>query len=607
MNKTKITPHGWLRNFLKTQMEGLTGHIEVAGYPYNSQFWGAQELPNITSWAFWWPFEQTGYHIDGYVRTAILLGNGAQIAKAKRMIYSVIDHPDTDGYLGPKQFKTVTDGFTRWSHAVFFRACLAMYAYNHDPKIITALTNHFLGCPVDHSGERNVINVEIMLAAYGVNGNKALLDMAVEAYEKARIDAYLKVDGDPMEPVRIHGVTYNELAKLGAILYRYTGNETYLQCSVRAYEKVKALYLLPGGCMSSSEFTVTNRYDEAYETCDIADMAWSLGYLAQCADDPAYCDMLEKNVLNAGIGSVTEDFKALQYFSCANQLITNKNSSHATLEKGNGAMRYAPKPFTECCTGNVNRIMPNYVLDMWSSRENTVTAWLYGPNSYSGTLSGKKFSIVEETNYPFDLSVKLQIQTAAPFTLRLRIPGWCTGYQISGAEYYKENGFAVIAVTGDTQLTVSFDAQILRHTNDSGVYFSRGPLVYSLGMKGERVKEGNPKFPKYSISPDRAWNYAIAGDGAPEYIPGGAVTWDLDGKLPIIRVDARKVESWKLVVLDKIISYNSVYKPVEKEGQFPITPLLPDMSEAVVADTTQRITLYPYGACKVRMTVLPQV
>ena len=29
----KIIPSGWLRRFLETQMDGLTGHIEEAGFP----------------------------------------------------------------------------------------------------------------------------------------------------------------------------------------------------------------------------------------------------------------------------------------------------------------------------------------------------------------------------------------------------------------------------------------------------------------------------------------------------------------------------------------------------------------------------------------------
>ena len=36
------------------------------------------------------------------------------------------------------------------------------------------------------------------------------------------------------------------------------------------------------------------------------------------ADNTGYLDQIEKCVFNAGLGAVTEDFRALQYFSCVN-------------------------------------------------------------------------------------------------------------------------------------------------------------------------------------------------------------------------------------------------------------------------------------------------
>lgn len=175
----KITPRGWLKTYLETQMEGLTGHIGEAGFPYDSQFWGADALPQHKS-ITWWPFEQTGYHIDGFVRTAILLGD---VKRAEDMIYPILAKADRDGYIGHAQFKDIEDNDTRWAHAVFFRACLALYDANGDKAILEALTKHYLGYPVDYHEIRNVQNVEIMAELYRLTGNRALLDMAVKAYE----------------------------------------------------------------------------------------------------------------------------------------------------------------------------------------------------------------------------------------------------------------------------------------------------------------------------------------------------------------------------------------------------------------------------------------
>lgn len=80
--KTAVIPRGWLREFLKTQKSGLTGHMEKAGYPYNERYWGAKKYPEFKG-VFWWPFEQTAYHIDGMTRTAILLQDKELLKKRK--------------------------------------------------------------------------------------------------------------------------------------------------------------------------------------------------------------------------------------------------------------------------------------------------------------------------------------------------------------------------------------------------------------------------------------------------------------------------------------------------------------------------------------------
>lgn len=41
---TQITPEDWLKELLSRQRDGLTGNIEVAGYPYNTSMWAATKF-----------------------------------------------------------------------------------------------------------------------------------------------------------------------------------------------------------------------------------------------------------------------------------------------------------------------------------------------------------------------------------------------------------------------------------------------------------------------------------------------------------------------------------------------------------------------------------
>ena len=62
-----------------------------------------------------------------------------------------------------------------------------------------------------------------------------------------------------------------------------------------------------------------------HETCDITDHTWALAYLLQATGDARYADRIEQVIFNALPGSITKDFRALQYFSCPNQVIADQH------------------------------------------------------------------------------------------------------------------------------------------------------------------------------------------------------------------------------------------------------------------------------------------
>ena len=75
---TAVTPDGWTREFLDRQRAGLTGHPHVSGYPFNTPMWSGTVYRPVGHWGDdWWPYEQTGYYIDGAVRCAHLLKDQA--------------------------------------------------------------------------------------------------------------------------------------------------------------------------------------------------------------------------------------------------------------------------------------------------------------------------------------------------------------------------------------------------------------------------------------------------------------------------------------------------------------------------------------------------
>ncbi|MFP4444545.1 MAG: beta-L-arabinofuranosidase domain-containing protein, partial [Spirochaetia bacterium] len=308
---SSVCPQGWLRKFLETQISGLTGNIEAAGPPFDDAGWGLPfkrvDYPNNTFTDDWWPYEQTGYWLDGAVRTAFLANHQTLKNRVVSRIEAVLECQASDGYLGPENLRK-SEKQNRWAHAVFFRALMAYYSATQDDRIISALTRHYKSNTSSHLDGREVVNTEIMFWLYGITNDRTVLECAGSTYM-----AYLsKNKNSPMHPeymrqddtAREHGVTYNEIAKLAAIYSIYIDDPDMLSAAVNAYEKLQRDQVLVGGVCSSAEFLEGNDPLDSSEVCDIADYTWSLGYLLMATGNPIYADRIEYAVFNAAPGAV---------------------------------------------------------------------------------------------------------------------------------------------------------------------------------------------------------------------------------------------------------------------------------------------------------------
>ncbi len=638
---TEIQPEGWLRYALAKQVRGLTGHIEVAGYPYDTYGWAGKLVPPRKGAVVedWWPYEQTAYWVDGALRAGYLLGDQAMIDRAVKQVRYVLSHQGKDGYLGPKHLREYGWQF-RWSHNVFFRAMMAEFYATGDPKIPQALKEHYLSGTSKHDEPRDSANIETCLWAYARTGDSRLLDHAVEAFE-----SYNKRYADEDNSLRTlksnkvaheHGVTYNELAKLPAILYLYTGKRSWLSAARRAFEKIDRNHMLITGVNSSSEHLTYRSEMDCQETCDTVDYSWSMGYLLMATGDAQCGDRLERALFNAGFGAIKSDFKALQYFSGPNQAIAAGNSDHNRMTMGGKWMSYRPKPGTECCTGQFSRLLPNYASRMWmSDGQGGLAAVTYGPSRLQ-TKAGpdaQGVEIVERTEYPFSDEICFEIRTAKPvhFPLHLRIPAWAGKAEvlINGQKWrgkIRRGSFITLDRTwehNDTILLKLPGEVELVDWPTGGVALRRGPLVFSLKI-GEKWSVDSKEtfqsqdFPAWNATPTTAFNYAldVQREKLAEQVElvRRAETvdpWTPDTAPMELRVPARRISGWKL------LKRKTVTKGREERGEklrkikgsFLLTPPLPEPEKVAkkLGKTSETVTFVPLGCTHLRMTILPQV
>lgn len=610
-----VKAEGWIAEWLQRQKTGMTGVPESMSYPYDSCLWEGDIARNEEKHGDdWWRYEQTAYYTDGLLRLGYLLDDDALTDKGEAGIKYLFSHAAEDGRLPHSSFSYAS----MWPMCVFFRAVQAYCEVHGDGNIPDMLEDHYLSFGMDELQDwRNIISIEGMLWTYARTGNRELLDRCTEAWNAGKFSD-LTPEACAADTIPyMHGVTFNEELKLPVLLYIYTGDSRYLDLAKHAVTNMDRDHLLPDGVNASAEFLVGNsNIINSHETCDIADMTWTMGYFLMATGEASWADRIEKAVFNAAPGAVTKDFRSLQYFSSVNQVIATGTSNHNEFFHGSTWMAYRPIHQTECCSGNVHRIMPDYVSRMWMrGKHGEVVAALYGPSEISLVLpDGTGCVIREETSYPFGSSIDFvfEPEKASRFSFVFRIPGWCpeASVEINGRPARisgDREGYVTVERKfrrGD-RITIDLEMPVeLRTVEGQGVYVERGPLVYSYPVPQKMVEDDAdyanmngktvdvPGFRCWNITPDGPWNYALCtSDGfSPEVMETGETGYPFDDGCSGLKimVPVRKI-AWTL-----------------EDGRY--TPALPSPGEVMpLSDSVEFIGLVPYGSTELRVTVFPQL
>jgi len=403
---------------------------------------------------------------------------------------------------------------------------------------------------------------------------------------------------------------YHEFLKLPAILYIFTGKPFYREALENAITSLHTHHVLADGLASGVESLSGNASHAAHETCNVPENIWVYGWALKATGNPRYADNMEKVLFNAGLGSITKDFKAHQYYSSPNLLTAALGSNGFQDEAGwgsgaRGRMCYRPGHDTECCTGAVHKMMPLFVKRMWLQRGREITAALYGPCKTSFDLAhGRAVSIEAHTKYPFENQIEFGFALTSPEDLafQMRVPGWSTGYRLTlnGLEISRGTEAACFIRLSRTfrdgdKVTITFDANPVIQDQNKGMSIEYGPLVFSLPIEAKKLTitdDGHGKcssdFPMVTLYPISAWNYALSGhltsdDVKVIFRETSGYPWDV-GQSPVgMEVGtARLVKNWEL-------------------DHHVVVTDIPDEPEIFGEQTT--LQLEPLGSTLLRLTV----
>ncbi|QNU19114.1 MULTISPECIES: glycoside hydrolase family 127 protein [Geobacillus] len=289
---------------------------------------------------------------------------------------------------------------------------------------------------------------------------------------------------------------YTAMAGLAA----KTGDESLKQACQTLWENVtKRQMYITGGVGSSAfgesftfDFDLPN--DTVYaETCaSIALVFWARRML-ELEMDGKYADVMERALYNGTISGMDLDGKRFFYV----------NSLEVWPKACERHDKRHVKPVRQkwfscaCCPPNLARLIASIGHYIYSQTSDALFVHLYVGSNIQTEIGGRSVEIVQETNYPWDGTVRLTVsaESAQEFTLGLRIPGWCRGAEvtINGENVdiapLTKKGYAYIRRVwrqGD-EMVLHFSMPVERikahpqvRVNAGKVALQRGPIVYCL-------------------------------------------------------------------------------------------------------------------------------
>jgi len=339
--------------------------------------------------------------------------------------------------------------------------------------------------------------------------------------------------------------------------------------------------------------------------------------------DAQFADLIERTTFNALPGAVTKDFKQLQYFSAVNQTEIAATNSHTS--RWPTRMTYRAAHDVECCPGNINRAMPNYVIRMWMrANDGGLAAVYYGPSEVTTAVDGQPVTITEDTDYPFRDTMAFHFHAAKPVKLnfQFRIPEWCNEatVQVNGevaGGSPKPGTFKSLRREfhdGDVvTLKLPMPVRVENWFANQSVCVTRGPLVYSLKIDEQRIEHTNDPpeirailgghdikgFPEVEFQPQSDWRYGF----------DAGLTNDLE-KIQVVEsamTDNPFIESQAPVRLELPLCPLPDWSTNTKAGFSDEPAGLPTADERAHSGGQHVLTMVPYGSTHLRLTTLPVV
>jgi DUF1680 family protein len=230
--------------------------------------------------------------------------------------------------------------------------------------------------------------------------------------------------------------------------------------------------------------------DRAYaETCaSIGAFMWAWRLLLVTGNSK-YSDVMELNLVNIISASISHD--GCKYFY-SNPL--QYRSDHVTAFDTDASERL-PWYTCSCCPPNLARLISSLHGYVASVTDDSLYLHLYSAGSIKTVLgNGQNVDIDIATNYPYEGTIKVKVNSPGKYGVKLRIPSWCSNpqLQVSGVNHDLsgvKSGYVEVNRTWSSMdeivLHLPMNAEFLKpHPRIDAargtVAIRRGPIIYAI-------------------------------------------------------------------------------------------------------------------------------
>ena len=615
-----IQPEGWVKKYLELQREGLTGHLgEISAWlEKDNNAW------LTTGGDHGW--EEVPYWLKGYGNLAYILNDPKMIAETKTWIEGVFASCQPDGYFGPINERNGKREL--WAQMIMLWCLQSYYEYSQDQRVIDLMTNYFkwqMTVPDDKlledywENSRGGDNIISIYWLYNHTGDAFLLELAEKIHRNTA--GWTKSTSLP----NWHNVNIAQCFREPATYYMLTGDSAMLKASYNVHHLIRRTFgQVPGGMFGADENARLGYIDprQGVETCGLVEQMASDEIMLCMTGDPMWAEHCEEVAFNSYPAAVMPDFKALRYITCPNHTVSDSKNHHPGID--NRGPFLSMNPFSSrCCQHNHAQGWPYFSEHLvLATPDNGAALALYASCQADITLgNNQKIKLIEKTNYPFEESIQLLVQTEknVDFPLYLRIPSWSpdASIKINGKKVKTSliaGQYVRIQRTWSNDDVIELNVPMhlnLRtwQVNKNSVSIDYGPLTFSLKIQEKYIKRDSRQtaigdsqwqndadaesWPSFEIFPASAWNYALVLDkeNALKNFEVIRKNWP-DNNFPFtqescpieIKAIGRKVPSWKV-------------------DQYGLCHELPETNAP--KGEKENITLIPMGAARLRISAFP--